>query len=263
MKSLEPDHVLSRLVGASARRLEDLRHRVPDAIVRKMASVAPEVPSFRAALAVGGPTRVIAEIKKASPSAGVLAADLDVSALATTYRDAGAAAISVVTEEQFFQGSLAWVRTAAKASGLPVLRKDFLFDTYQIAETRAAGASAVLLIAAMLREDELKDLLEAASEFGLDALVEVHDEAELDEALSAGAAIVGVNNRDLKTFEVTIETSVRLGALIPEGTLFVAESGIRQKIDLERLRTAGADAFLIGESLVRAEDPGKTLEAML
>jgi len=263
MKSLHEEHVLTRIVDASRKRLEDIRLRVPEAIVRKMASVAGAVPSFRDAISRPGGPRIIAEIKKASPSAGCLVEELDVARLAASYRDSGAAAISVVTEEQFFAGHLGWVRVAAAASGLPVLRKDFLFDPYQVAETRAAGASAVLLIAAMLRPEELAVLLAAAREYGLDALVEVHDEAELDEALGAGATIVGVNNRDLKTFEVSLETSLRLGARIPDEVLFVSESGIRGKPDLDRLRTAGADAFLIGESLLRSENPGRALEAFL
>jgi indole-3-glycerol phosphate synthase len=263
MKTLAADHVLTRLVKASRERLEDTRLRVPEAIVRKMARVAAEVPSFREAIAGPHRIRIIAEIKKASPSAGVLVPDLDVRSLARAYRDSGASAISVVTEERFFQGNLGWIRVAQKESGLPVLRKDFLFDPYQIAETRAAGASAVLLIVAMLDAVELSNLLDAAGEFGLDALVEVHDEAELDEALLAGAGIIGVNNRDLRTFEVDLETSMRLGGQIPEAALFVAESGIRNRSDLDRLRGAGADAFLIGESLLSSGDPGFRLGAFL
>ena len=263
MKALEQTHVLARILEAKRKRVEDTHLRVPDAIVRKMASTAGEVPSFREALEAPGRTRVIAEIKKASPSAGVLIESLDVSALASSYAAAGASAISVVTEEDFFEGDLGWVSQAAKASGLPVLRKDFIFDSYQLAETRAAGASAVLLIVAMLQPKELGQLLGSASAFGLDALVEVHDEAELEEALEAGASIIGVNNRDLKTFEVNIETSVRLGERIPDEVLFVAESGIRQRADIERLSGAGANAFLIGERLVRAADPETALKELL
>jgi indole-3-glycerol phosphate synthase len=169
----------------------------------------------------------------------------------------------VVTEERFFAGNLGWVRIARETSGLPVLRKDFLFDPYQIAETRAAGASAVLLIVAMLDPAELSQLMTSAGQVGLDVLVEVHDEAELDEALKAGAGIIGVNNRNLKTFEVDLETSLRLGERIPGDVLFVAESGIRDRADIARLQAAGADAFLIGESLVRSEDPGRVLGAFL
>jgi indole-3-glycerol phosphate synthase len=228
-----------------------------------MALVAPSVPSFSEALSSEERIGIIAEIKKASPSAGVLREDLDVDALAALYRDAGARAISVVTEERFFQGRLGWVGAAARASGLPVLRKDFLFSPYQIAETRAAGASGVLLIVAMLDADELSLLLELAGEYGLDALVEVHDEGELDEALGAGARIVGVNNRDLKTFEVDLETSLRLAERIPGNVLFVAESGIRGKADIDRLREAGADAFLVGEALLRSGEPARVLGSLI
>ncbi len=263
MKPLAQTHVLARITEAKRARVGESRVRVPEAIVRKMAATSDPVPSFRKALVAGTRTRIIAEIKKASPSAGVLIDDLDVGALAGTYARAGASAISVVTEEDFFQGSLGWVGLAASSSGLPVLRKDFVFDSYQLAETRAAGASAILLIVAMLEPSELQELMEGCVEFGIDALVEVHDEAELREALGAGASIVGVNNRDLKTFEVSIETGMRLGEQIPEGVVFVAESGIRQKGDLKQLGDAGADAFLVGERLVRSEDPGAALKELL
>ena len=263
MKKLSENHVLTRILEAKRQRVADSRLRVPEGIVRKMASTSGPVPSFRKALESGTGMRIIAEIKKASPSAGVLIDDLDVTVLAGTYARAGASAISVVTEEDFFQGNLGWVGLAAGSSGLPVLRKDFVFDFYQLAETRAAGASAILLIVAILEPNELFELLKGCTECGIDALVEVHDEAELGEALAAGASIVGVNNRDLKTFDVTIETGIRLGEQIPEGVLFVAESGIHQKSDIAQLGDAGADAFLVGERLVRSEDPGAALKELL
>ena len=263
MKKLAENHVLARILEAKLKRVEDARLRVPEAIVRKMASTADQVPSFRSALEVDTGTHIIAEIKKASPSAGVLIDDLDVAVLSGTYAEAGASAISIVTEEDFFKGNLRWVGLAARSSGLPVLRKDFVFDSYQVAETRAAGASAILLIVAMLESDELNDLLGACSDFGIDALVEVHDEGELSEALQAGASIVGVNNRDLKSFDVSIETGMRLGEHIPDGVLFVAESGIHQKSDVVRLGDAGADAFLVGEKLIRSEHPGAALKELL
>ncbi len=263
MKTLESTHVLRKIVEAKRRRIADLKMRVPEAIVRKMASVQGPAPSFRAALEGPATTRIIAEIKKASPSKGVLIDLLDVEALAKTYGKAGASAISVVTEEDYFQGDLGWVRLAANASGLPVLRKDFLFEPYQLWESRAAGASAVLLIAAMLQPAELRALLETAREFQLDALVEVHDEEELSEALGAGASIVGVNNRDLKTFDVCLDTSLRLGARIPDDRIFVAESGIHHREDVEKLAGAGAAAFLVGEYLLSTTDPGDALRSLL
>ena len=263
MKTLEPAHVLSRILDAKRKRVADAQMRVPEAIVRKMAAVSPSRPSFRDALGAPGRTRIIAEIKKASPSAGLLIDDLDVAALARTYRDAGASAVSVVTEEDFFQGNLGWVRMAAEASGLPVIRKDFVFDAYQVFETKAAGASAVLLIAAMLQPEELARLIEVANAVDLDILVEVHNADELDEAVRAGARNIGVNNRNLKTFEVRLDTSVDLGPRMPDGVLFVAESGIHSRQDVSRLRDAGADAFLIGERLITAPDPGQALKELM
>ena len=263
MKTLHQKHILARILDAKRERLSDTRLRVPDTIVKGMVSRAGDVPSFRRALEKASRTGIIAEIKKASPSAGTLVEDLDVAGLASEYAAAGAAAISVVTEEDYFQGNLGWVRVASAASGLPVLRKDFIFDEYQVLETRAAGASAVLLIVAVLRPEELERLLRVTEELGMDALVEVHDELELTEALEAGASIVGVNNRDLKTFEVRLETSETLGPRIPDDVLFVAESGIRSREDMDRLSSAGAAAFLVGEQLIRAPDPGAALRELL
>jgi indole-3-glycerol phosphate synthase len=263
MKSLGDSHVLTRIVAAKRKRVADAQMRVPPVIVERMASMAPAPLSFRAALGGGPTTRIIAEVKKASPSAGVLIDPLDAGALAATYRDAGAAAVSVVTEEDYFQGNLGWVCQAAGNSGLPVLRKDFVFDDYQVLETKASGASAILLIVALLEPGELAGLIRAAGDAGLDALVEVHDEQELDEALNAGARMVGVNNRNLKTFDVDLEIAVRLGEKIPRGVVFVAESGIRSRSDIHRLQAAGADAFLVGEYLIRSPDPAAVLRELL
>ncbi len=263
MKVLESTHILTKLVEAKRERLHMAKMRVPEAIVKQMARVAPAVPSFLAALESAQRVRIIAEVKKASPSKGVFCPNLDVTALAKQYKTAGASAISVVTEEDYFKGDLSWVGQIRNASGLPVLRKDFVFEPFQIYETRGAGASAILLIVAMLKPVELKFLYTLAGEFGLDVLVEVHDEAELDEALGAGASIIGVNNRDLKTFKVDLETSFRLSKRIPDDRIFVVESGIGSKQDIERLVDAGADAFLIGEHFVTAGDPAATLRGLL
>ena len=263
MKVLESSHILTKLVEAKRERLRMSKMRVPEAIVKRMAKVAPSVASFQFALESTQRVKIIAEVKKASPSKGVLAAALDVPGLAKQYRTAGASAISVVTEEDYFQGDLGWIGQIKNASALPVLRKDFVFDPFQIYETRGAGASAILLIVAMLKPNELKALHTTAREFGLDVLVEVHDETELGEALDAGAAIVGVNNRDLKTFKVDLETSLRLSRFIPDDKLFVVESGITSKDDVERLLDAGADAFLIGEHFVTSGDPVSALRSLL
>jgi len=263
MKVLERSHILAKLIEAKKERLHRAKMRVPEVIVRQMAKAAPAVRSFQAALEGPQRVRIIAEIKKASPSKGILAPRLDVSRLAETYKTAGACAISVVTEEDFFRGDLAWVGQIRTAGGLPVLRKDFIFEPFQVYETRAAGASAILLIAAMLKSDELAVLHGLAREIGLDVLVEVHDEAELVEALNANAQIIGVNNRDLKTFIVDIETSMRLAKHIPDDRLFVVESGIQSTDDISRLLDAGADAFLIGEHFVTAADPAAALRGLL
>ena len=169
----------------------------------------------------------------------------------------------MVTEEDFFQGDLGWISKIRQTSSLPVLRKDFVYDPFQVYETRAAGASAILFIVAMLEPAELKELIALAKELRLDALVEVHDETELGEALEAGASIVGVNNRNLKTFDVDIQTSERLAKLIPDDRLFVVESGIHDRADIDRLLNAGADAFLIGEHFLTSPDPGQTLRGLL
>jgi indole-3-glycerol phosphate synthase len=255
MKQLDRSHILARIVEAKQRRLQMAKMRVPEAIVKRMAETAKTAPSFQEALESRQRVRIIAEVKKASPSKGVLKADLDPAKQAVAYKEAGACAISVVTEEDFFQGDLAWIGKIAEASRLPVLRKDFVYEPFQVYETRAAGASAILLIVAMLEPAQLKDLIDLARQMKLDVLVEVHDDTELNEALEAGATIIGVNNRDLKTFDVDLQTSVRLAAQIPDDRLFVVESGIHGKHDVETLLAAGADAFLVGEHFLTSSDP--------
>jgi len=263
MKHLDRTHILARIIDAKQKRLQVARMRVPEAIIKRMATTAKPVPSFQKSLESEQRVRIIAEVKKASPSKGVLKAELDAGTLAATYTEAGACAISTVTEEDFFQGDLGWISKIRQASSLPVLRKDFVFDAFQVYETRAAGASAILFIVAMLEPSELKELITMARELELDALVEVHDEAELGEALEAGATMIGVNNRDLKTFQVDVATSLRLSSLIPEDRLFVVESGLHGKADIERLLEAGADAFLIGEYFITSPDPAGTLRGLL
>jgi len=263
MKTLDPTHILTKIVEAKRQRLHNVKLRVPDAIAKRMAVSAAPPPSFAGALQNTKRVRIIAEVKKASPSRGEFKPNFSVTPLVEAYTSAGATAISVVTEEDFFQGNLAWVGEIRKASPLPVLRKDFVFDHFQVYETRGAGASAILLIAAMLKQDELKSLLDLTREVNLDALVEVHDEWEVDEALEAGASIIGVNNRNLKTFDVSLDTSFRLSQKIPDDRIFVVESGIRGRSEINELLDAGADAFLIGESLITSKDPAKTLQELL
>jgi indole-3-glycerol phosphate synthase len=217
---------------------------------------------FRGALAARAPA-VIAEIKKASPSKGLLAQDFDPAKLARAYTAGGAAALSVLTEDAFFQGSLADLAAARAACALPVLRKDFALDENHVTEAAAGGADAILLIAAILDAGEIRRLAEKAAAYGMAALVEVHDERDLAKALEAGAGMIGVNNRDLTTFEVTLETSLRLAPRIPPDVLKVSESGIRSARDIERLRAAGYRAFLVGEHLMKSADPAEALRALV
>jgi indole-3-glycerol phosphate synthase len=206
---------------------------------------------------------IIAEHKRRSPSRGAIREDLAPAEVARSYEAAGASALSVLTDGPFFGGRLEHLVEARAATGLPVLRKDFVVDPWQVWETRAAGADAVLLIVAALGDDELKTLLAASGEAGFDALVEVHDQGELDRALSAGAQVVGVNNRNLKTMEVSLDTGLSLSSAIPNGVVKVAESGIRTGDDVRRLRAAGFDAVLVGERLMVAPDPGLALRSLI
>lgn len=218
--------------------------------------------SFRNAIASRKPA-VIAEIKKASPSAGLIADDFDPAAIARGYQQAGAAGLSVLTDKQFFQGSLDHLVEARTATSLPVLRKDFTLDRYHILQASAHSADCILLIVAVLNDAELSELLAAARELHLDALVEVHDADELDRALRAGADFVGVNNRNLKTMEVSLDTSLELAGRFPEEILRISESGIRAPEDLAKLMDAGYHGFLVGESLMRQPDRGRALSVLL
>jgi indole-3-glycerol phosphate synthase len=253
------DAILARTRDAVARdkQRRPLDRHHPDV------SAAPAVRPFAAALVRPGAIAVIAEHKRRSPSRGAIREDLAPAAVAKGYEAAGAAALSVLTDEPFFGGCLAHLAEARAATGLPVLRKDFLVEPWQVWEARAAGADAVLLIVAALDDVELRRLLGEARATGLDALVEVHDRAELERALAAGARLVGVNNRDLRTLAVSLETSVRLADAIPDDVVAVAESGIRSGSDLKHLRDAGFDACLVGERLMSAPDPGAELRQLL
>ena len=205
---------------------------------------------------------VIAEVKKASPSKGVIRADFHPADIAASYESAGAACLSVLTDIDFFQGADAYLQAARAACALPVLRKDFTLDPYQIWEARALGADAILLIVACLELPLLKDLHDCAKELGLDVLVEVHDEEELDEALTLGGDLIGINNRDLHTFETSLDTTYRLLESIPAGVQVVTESGFRSSDQIAEMRRHGVQTFLIGETFMRAKDPGAALAAM-
>jgi indole-3-glycerol phosphate synthase len=254
--------VLGRIVDARRAEIARRKRMVPETVLRMAVKRADGVRDFAAALGRDA-VNVIAELKKASPSAGLLRASFDPAALARDFEQSGAAALSVLTEEEFFQGSLAYLRDARAATSLPVLRKDFIVEPWQVWEARAASADSFLLIVAALAPEMLEELLALGRELGMEPLVEVHTAAELSTALAAGARIVGVNNRDLHTLAVRVETSLELIAAIPDECIAVSESGLRSAEDLARLRSAGFDAFLIGEHLMRESDPGAGLRQML
>ncbi len=218
--------------------------------------------AFRAALTRDG-VNVIAEIKSASPSAGSIVDDPDVERIAGDYARGGAAAMSIVTEPEFFRGSRAWIARAKASAGLPVVMKDFVVEPSQIVRGIAAGADAILLLASLLDAAQIRDFVAIAEAYGCDALVEVHDEEELSRAVNGGARLIGVNNRDLRDFHVDLGTSERLGAQMPGEVIRVAESGIRARADVERLRAAGFHAFLVGESLLRQEDRAAAVRALV
>jgi indole-3-glycerol phosphate synthase len=257
--------ILDEIVESTRRRVEEAVKKVPLPRVREKAREAAKTTkagAFHAALAAGG-VSIIGEIKRASPSKGIIADEFPYLEIAETYEKAGVAAFSVLTEPFFFKGEERCLRDIARARRLPVLRKDFIVDEYQIYETKSWGASAVLFICALLEDARLRDFLALAGELGLDALTEAHDRREAEAALAAGAQIIGVNNRDLSTFEVDLETSLRLRALIPRDRLFVAESGIESEADMRALAAAGVDAALIGEALMRSLRRGAYIGELL
>jgi indole-3-glycerol phosphate synthase len=255
--------VLDRILARTRERVAAESARRPLAEVRAAAAAAPARRPFAETLARPGRVNVIAEHKRRSPSRGSIREDLAPSDVARRYAEAGAAALSVLTEPESFGGCLAHLVEARSSVTLPVLRKDFVVDAWQLWEARAAGADAALLVVAGLDAAALPSLLAAAREAGLETLVEVHDRAELDRALAAGAAVVGVNNRDLRTLEVRLETSLALAPDIPDHVVAVAESGLRTGAEVRRLRDAGFDAFLVGESLMSSPDPGAALRGLL
>jgi indole-3-glycerol phosphate synthase len=261
--------VLDDIVSARRRALDETRLAVPLERAQQAAEEREERRDFAAAIAAGAApsgrprVRVIAELKRASPSRGLLRRQYRRREIALAYAAAGAAALSVLTEPQHFLGSLADLAEARRAVELPVLRKDFVLESYQVYESVAAGADALLLIVALLPDHNLRSMIELCQRLRIDALVEVHSETDLDRALAAGARIIGVNNRDLKTLEVTLDTSFHLRERIPPRCIAVSESGIKTATDLRRLADAGFDAVLIGERLMTEPDPGQALERLL
>jgi indole-3-glycerol phosphate synthase len=246
--------ILGKIVASKRCEIEQSRARLSERELERQLPDAPPVRDFHAALAVGPAVSLIAEVKKASPSAGVLRPDFEPVAIARAYAAAGAAACSVLTDEPFFQGRLADLQTIRAAVTVPILRKDFLLERYQLLEARVAGADAVLLIAEILDDKALATLIREATVLGMHALVELYEPANLPRVLAAGARIIGVNNRDLRTFETRLEHTLEVAPQLPPGCLLVSESGIRNREDISRLEAGGVKAVLIGETFMRAAD---------
>jgi len=258
--------ILDRIVAVKREEVAAGRRRCDLAAMRARAESQVGARDFVAALqrrVDSGDAAVIAEIKKASPSKGVLRADFRPAEIAASYERHGAAALSVLTDAAFFQGAPEYLAAARAATSLPALRKDFIVDAWQVFESRALGADAILLIAAALDDAEMRDFEATALALGMAVLVEVHDQSELDRALALRTPLVGINNRNLRTFEVSLETTLALLARIPAGRVVVTESGIGDAADVRRMRTAGVSAFLVGEAFMRAEDPGLALASLL
>lgn len=256
--------ILARILDWKRQEVEQARRSVPLTELQQQVVDLPATRSFRQALqpqSTGGP-RIIAEIKKASPSAGLIRPDFDPVAIATTYQQHGAAAVSVLTDVKFFQGDLTFLEAVHQTVTLPLLRKDFIIDSYQLYEARVHRADAVLLIAAALDEARLKDYADVALDLGLEPLVEVHTRAELEKALTCSCRMIGINNRDLHTFTTDINTTLDLLPDVPSDYLVVSESGLRDYATLRSLEQHGVAAFLVGESLMREDDIGAKLDAL-
>ncbi len=256
-----PD-ILQKILRRKAEEIAERSQRISMETLRQQAGEAPPVRPFvgaiRAKIAAGA-AAVIAEVKKASPSKGVLRADFRPEAIAASYERGGAACLSVLTDADFFQGSEAYLRAARAACSLPVIRKDFIVDPYQVVEARAIGADCILLIVAALDDARLAELTALAGEYGMDVLMEVHDEAELQRALRLPVPLIGINNRNLRTFATTLQTTLDLLPQIPADRIVVTESGIHTRDDVALMRGNGVDAFLVGEAFMRAEEPGERL----
>jgi indole-3-glycerol phosphate synthase len=254
---------LDPIIASTRRLVDERRARVPEVELERAARARNDFRPFRDALVAGPGLSLIAEHKRRSPSAGTIREDLELEDVVRAYERGGASALSILTEPASFGGSLEDLRRARAVTGLPLLRKDFIVDPYQLVEATAAGADAILLIVAALEPHELSALHERAAELGLAALVEVHNARELDIAAEAAAQIIGINNRDLTTLEVDIRTTPRLAPLVPRGSVIVAESGFTERSELGELADAGVDAVLVGEALMRAADPEAACRALV
>jgi indole-3-glycerol phosphate synthase len=255
-------NILDRIVANKLLEIASAKQTAPEGRLERLVAAKPTTRDFAAALARPGEVAIIAEVKKASPSAGVIRADFNPVAIARTYEQHGAAAISVLTDAAFFQGHLDYLTAVKNAVDCPVLRKDFILDRYQLLEARAAGADAVLLIAECLPDDRLATLHGQALELGLQTLIELHDSDQLPRVLATGCTVIGINNRDLRTFVTRIDQTLELLPRIPADRIVVSESGISSNGDLRRLGSAGVKAVLVGESLMRAPDIGAALDSL-
>jgi indole-3-glycerol phosphate synthase len=255
--------ILDDIIAHKKEELAETKRRFPFTEIKARAADAGPVRGFGEALSAGTGIRLIAEVKKASPSKGVIREDFDPIAIARTYEKSGASCISVLTEQKFFQGKLEYLGAIRKTVGLPLLRKDFIIDEYQIHEARAAGADAILLIAACLDKSQLQDHMGTSAQLGLDVLVESHTYRELDKSLLAGAMLIGINNRDLTTFTISLQTTLDLVKDIPDDRTIVSESGIKTREDVLNLQQAGVDAILVGESLMREKDVESKVKELL
>jgi indole-3-glycerol phosphate synthase len=255
--------ILDQIVATKRKELDRAKALVSESALRQQLPSAPPVRDFAQSLAQAGSIGLIAEVKKASPSKGVIRENFDPVAIAQTYERHGAACISVLTDEPYFQGSLVYLSQIRQSVEVPLLRKDFIIDPYQVAESRVAGADAVLLIAECLDQRSLQTLYDAAVDLGMAPLVEFYDPDNLPQVLNIGAKLVGINNRNLHTFEVDLEHTVRLRGQIPEDRIVVAESGVRTRADVEKLSMAGVRAMLVGESLMAQPDIGVAVDRLL
>ena len=258
--------ILNEIVAVKRTELASALERRPLALMRADAESRILTRDFEGAMRQridAGRNAVIAEIKKASPSKGVIRADFEPADIAQTYAEHGAACLSVLTDQQFFQGSVDYLKQARASCQLPVLRKDFLIDPYQVYESRVMGADAILLIAACLDDAQMRDMEAIARDLFMAVLVEVHDAAELERALRLKTPLVGINNRNLRTFEVSLDTTIALKASVPQDKMVITESGIAERADVERMNAAGIHGFLIGEAFMRAPDPGAAMASLL
>jgi indole-3-glycerol phosphate synthase len=254
--------ILDRIVAAKREEVARLKKATPLARLQQAVKDLSTTRAFRKAISCR-PCAIIAEVKRSSPSKGRIREQFDPVQIASLYQEHGASAVSVLTDEQFFEGTGEYLAAIKKAISLPLLRKDFIIDPYQIYETRILGGDALLLIASILEQGQLQEYIELAEQLGLASLVEVHTKAELGKALAAGAEIIGINNRDLQTFSTDLKKTLELAPLIPQGKIVVAESGITTRKDIELLMQAGVHCFLIGEALMQADDIGKKLRELL